>query len=669
MSWFPTFLNLWPAAIAAAIAIPALLILYFLKLRRREMAVSSTLLWKKAIQDLQVNAPFQKLRRNLLLLLQLLILALLTLALARPVSHYTQGAGKITVILIDRSASMGAMDAFGSEKHTRLDEAKKQAKSLIDSMTRHDSAMVIAFDESADIVAPFTTDAQRLRQAIDSIQQTDRKTRLKTAYKLAEAQSAFFPEQLRQNDKPTVFLYSDGRVLDANELTLHAELNYEKIGTDNLQNIAIVALDAKRNYERPTEVQVFARLANFGPDPVTGVDVVLTVDGQTRGTANDLVLLPDRWTEAQRQKAETEQHLVTKDSVDFPSIELLNSAVIKLEQMHKEGDALPCDDSALVVVPPPKNMTVLLVTDGNYFLEKSLNTMPSIKKPEVISPAKYEQGDIPAYDVIMFDRYATKRLPDAGNFVYFACVAPGLKLKVAQDHGKDVVIKDGLTVLDWKRDHPILRGLQLGRLYAAEGLKLDVPREAEVLVDGYKGPMVVLDREGRRTHLVVSFDVMQSNWPLKPSFPVFMYDALQFLALGSNMDVRQSYEPGATPKIPRTELLKMTPVPTEIRLSGPAESKVVQVPMTGDFVLPALDRTGLYTTDPPVPNFEKIAVNLLDEYESNLMTSDRKPGDPAGLPDAASGKTRLELWWWIVTCVALPLLFIEWWVYTRRVHM
>src|SRR5204862_6528644 len=110
MAWFPRFLNIWPAALAAAIAIPSLLILYFLKLRRREMAVSSTLLWKKAIQDLQVNAPFQKLRRNLLLLLQMLLLLLLLLALSRPVTHYTPGAGTLPVILLDRSASMGSRE-------------------------------------------------------------------------------------------------------------------------------------------------------------------------------------------------------------------------------------------------------------------------------------------------------------------------------------------------------------------------------------------------------------------------------------------------------------------------------------------------------------------------------------------------------------------------------
>src|SRR3989449_2400167 len=106
----PSFLNVLPAAIAAGIVVPSLLLLYFLKLRRREMAVSSTLLWKKAIQDLQVNAPFQKLRRNLLLMLQLALLLALCLALSRPVANYTPGAGRTSVILIDRSASMNTRD-------------------------------------------------------------------------------------------------------------------------------------------------------------------------------------------------------------------------------------------------------------------------------------------------------------------------------------------------------------------------------------------------------------------------------------------------------------------------------------------------------------------------------------------------------------------------------
>src|SRR5690242_18346362 len=114
MNQFPHFLN-WEYALGAtAIAVPALLILYFLKLRRREMVVASTILWRKAIQDLQVNAPFQRLRRNLLLLLQLLILLALLLAFSRPVTSYRPPPGAVSVILIDRSASMAAKDMNGS---------------------------------------------------------------------------------------------------------------------------------------------------------------------------------------------------------------------------------------------------------------------------------------------------------------------------------------------------------------------------------------------------------------------------------------------------------------------------------------------------------------------------------------------------------------------------
>jgi hypothetical protein len=74
-------------------------------------------------------------------------------------------------------------------------------------------------------------------------------------------------------------------------------------------------------------------------------------------------------------------------------------------------------------------------------------------------------------------------------------------------------------VLDWKRDHPILRGLSLQKLYASEAVKLDVPPESEILMDGVKGQLIVLHREGRSMHLLVTFDLMQSNWPLRRQFP------------------------------------------------------------------------------------------------------------------------------------------------------
>jgi hypothetical protein len=673
MSWIPRFDNWQAGLLAGALVIPTLLVLYFLKLRRKEMTVSSTFLWKKAIQDLQVNAPFQKLRKNLLLLLQLLLLIAILLSLARPVANYRPGAGKQTVILIDRSASMNAKDVDGK---SRLDEAKRRAKELVDSMKRGATGMVIAFDDSAETMQAQTTDTGALRQAIDRIQPTDRKSKLKLAYQLAEAQTNFNPDQYRPNTEPAdIRLYSDGRVLDATDLSVRGHLFFEKIGSDTTKNIAIVAINAKRNYERPAEVQVFARLANFGPEPAAA-PVQLSVDGEVIDVAGsktrNTFLLPDRWDASQRDawdKDHPDQPAV--DSVEF-QLQLTTGAVIKLEQMNKDGDALAVDDSAQLVIPPPKSLAVLLVTDGNYFLERAINSL-GLKKPDIIRPNIYETKDATQYDVVIFDRYKPTNLPAAGNFIYFLdgprAVLPDMNLKIAKGNdGRPIVLTD-VGILDWKRDHQILKDLALSRLYVAEAVKLDVPVQDEILMDGLKGPLVVLDHSGRSTNLVIAFDCLQSNWPLKVSFPIFLHNALQYLAVGGEMDVRQGFQPGATPTIPRANLQKIGD-PISIKLKGPGGSQTIRIPEAGDFVLPALNYTGLYETDPPVPQFEKLSVNLLDANESNLLPAETAPGDMnAPVEQMKTTRARLELWWWLIAVLALPLLMIEWWVYTRRVHL
>ncbi|MGA3067894.1 MAG: VWA domain-containing protein, partial [Tepidisphaeraceae bacterium] len=367
----PRLLNILPAAIAAATVIPLLVLLYFLKLRRREQAVPSTLLWKKSIQDLQVNAPFQKLRRNLLFLLQLLLLIALLLALARPVANYTPGAGPRTIILIDRSAPMSATDIPGNR--TRLDEAKRRAKDLVRTLSRDGAAMVIAFDDSAQTIEPFTSDIPALVNAIDSIQPNDRPTRLDSAYRLADAQAAFTSGySARNRQPPDVYLFSDGRAQDADKATIDGILHYEQIGTPTAANIAIVAMNAKRDYQIPTHVQVFARLANFGPDPVAGVQVQLSVDGMVRSVAS-VNLLPERFTDDQRTAA-IAAGFSPRDSIEFPELDLTGSAIVKVDQLNTENDCLSSDDSAIVVVPPPRILAVLLVTDGNFFLERGLES-------------------------------------------------------------------------------------------------------------------------------------------------------------------------------------------------------------------------------------------------------------------------------------------------------
>ena len=192
-----TFLTPLLAGIAAAIAVPSLIILYFLKLRRRDLEISTTLLWKKAIQDLQANAPFQKLRRNILLILQLIVLAGVLLALGQPQIKSQTLIGQKQLILIDRSASMSSLDEDDGKggKLSRLEAAKKAAIALVDSLREGslmgrgdaDEAMVIVFDVTAEVRQQFTGDKASLKRAIEAIEPSDSPTRIEEAMRLALA--------------------------------------------------------------------------------------------------------------------------------------------------------------------------------------------------------------------------------------------------------------------------------------------------------------------------------------------------------------------------------------------------------------------------------------------------------------------------------------------------
>src|SRR5436305_3614966 len=129
-------LPLWGWGLLALIP-PAILALYFLKLKRQPLEVPSTYLWSRAIEDLHVNSLWQRLRQSLLLFLQLLIVALLALTLLRPGWTGTKLEGERFVFLIDTSASMAASDAQPS----RLDQAKQQAIALIEQMKPDSAAM------------------------------------------------------------------------------------------------------------------------------------------------------------------------------------------------------------------------------------------------------------------------------------------------------------------------------------------------------------------------------------------------------------------------------------------------------------------------------------------------------------------------------------------------
>src|SRR5207249_56896 len=93
----------WWAGLLLLLIPLVVLLLYFLKLKRRPLAVPSTFLWKKSIEDLHVNSLLQWLRQNVLLLLQILTLLALIYSIMAFRFHGRTAEGKHYIMMIDRS--------------------------------------------------------------------------------------------------------------------------------------------------------------------------------------------------------------------------------------------------------------------------------------------------------------------------------------------------------------------------------------------------------------------------------------------------------------------------------------------------------------------------------------------------------------------------------------
>src|SRR5687767_6953142 len=160
--------------------------MYLLKLRRDEAVVPSTLLWHRLVADVEANAPWQKLRRSLLLLLQLLLVIALALLAARPFLERPAGLARDLVLIVDASASMGATDIVPN----RLESAKDAALAALRDLPAGGKVSVIAAGQTARVMASGTTDLGRVRQAIESIEVTATSGAMDDALALASALAA-----------------------------------------------------------------------------------------------------------------------------------------------------------------------------------------------------------------------------------------------------------------------------------------------------------------------------------------------------------------------------------------------------------------------------------------------------------------------------------------------
>jgi hypothetical protein len=610
-----------PFAFWFALSLPVVVVFYLLKRKRVLKLVSSTLLWQKFLAETQANAPFQKLRKNWLLILQLLVLALVVFALARPFFKGNARESRLRVVILDGSASMQATD----EKPSRFEKARSEALKWVDGLRDGEQMMILFAGATTEVKQSPTGDKAALRRALQSCRPSDASTRLADALKTAGA----FTFEKRGEETVTsgeIHLFSDGAALDLDDVAnKNLPLIYHRVGASG-NNVGIVRIDARANPENRNERAVFANVANYSTNTIT-TEVALLLDGRTV-EARPLTL-----------PATNTQLLIFTAPQSQDGVFTVRLAV---------QDDLPADNEANVVSLLPRSVKVLLVSRGNRFLEKALRSPPGV----ALSTAS-QLGEVGSeFDVIVLDDITPVQWPKVNTLAFHVANTNWFP---------DWSTVKTPAVVDWKNTHALLRFVSFDNVQIAESLAVKAPTWGLSLVDSPQTPLIIAGELGRQRLVWVAFDPLQSTWPLRVSFPIFIANAVDWLNPASASGERYLVQPGTAFRYAVPEAIARAELTTP-----DGKTRVLDIaPGARELVVGDTARQGTYRLKAGT-NEVAFCVNLMDSNESNITPREEiSIGKYATVSASTVKRANLELWRWIAVAGMAMLLF-EWWFYHKR---
>jgi len=487
-----------PGTVVAAVAVAAgaaIVALHFVRLRRREVPVPFAALWLGLAGTAASLRRSRRLRHWLALALALGIFAGLLIGAVDPHGARVDPTGRSWVILIDRSTSMSATDEPGS----RLEAARRRARALVASLAPADRALVASFAGEALAESAFEADSGTLDGAIGRVMATDEAADLPRAL-------AFAAAVLHGRPRPTVALISDGGFSpDAlRQAPPGIELRHLPVGRRG-ENVGILALGARRVPADPGVLDAGLTVQSFRTAPAQ-VPVEISSGGAVVERLT-LALAPGE-----------------RRSVALPD---LFAPGARIEARLAAPDDLAADDRAAAQVPPLPRRRVLRVGDADLYLDGALLSLgPAVTVDRLPGSAADRGLQVAAeYDLVIFDGVTPSRLPAAGRLLYFDPRGPASPL-AARGRLRDPV----LDPAGLRRDHALLRHVDLGDVNIAEAGRLTPAAGDTVLAGSFGAPLIVArERPGLRV-AVLAFDPRRSDLPLRPAFPLLIANALTWAA-------------------------------------------------------------------------------------------------------------------------------------------
>ncbi|MBS0264866.1 MAG: BatA and WFA domain-containing protein [Planctomycetes bacterium] len=624
MTWWPFIASQW--AWLFLLFIP-LIIFYFLKLKRPRHVIPSLALWRSVLNDQRVNSPFQKFKRNLLLLLQLLLLFCLVVAAMQPFFPSGADRAKYLPVLIDTSASMAAVDHGGK---SRLDLAKEEIRRLIDNLLPEQRLCLISVSSTARQLTDFTDNQRVLRDALEQVQVSQVSSRLDDALRMTQALARTFPIE-------TAVLYTDGNVPPEIDFELPFQLNYQKLDPAG-RNIGITAVNARRVNDR---WDVFVRIeGSKGESDTDETPINAEVILQTAG--RDPVSESISLTPGQSQR------------IVFP-IEGEGARRLEVQLKPLDFDALAMDNVASLDLPAGRPLAVYCATE----LESYRHALRGIKDV-LLYPSDDDDSKAASYDLVLTDSKTDLDL-EAETFIFIGVVPDDLSKLIRVDDAVGQVI-------DWQRNAPLLQHVLLTDLQLADRpVSLEGVRDRdfeelgyEILIQGRSGPLLVRKEAGERALYYFLFHTDHSTLPFRVGFPILVSNSVQLAQQRAGLSEVIANQTGILPP------LHLQPE-KEYQVQGP-DGNVSKVRSSVDGTLSGISAplNGRYSIRDGGTELASVGVSLLSVAESSLGTVDQLQFRELKVGAASTLlKSDRPIWHWFAV-VGFVLLLAEWWYFQRR---
>lgn len=473
-----------PNAFALLLFAAPVILVYILRMRRKSMEVSALFLWREVLKETRSFSVAIRMTRYLSLLINLVVIALIGFAAAGPIPDEKDEL----IIVLDNSPSMGMKEDGGT---TRLELAKRKAEAMVDGMTRFQSASLLT---CAGVAIGMTDDREKLLNAIRAIEID---YRYNSPWTTAEA---FAPSAGKK-----LVLISDFNTAHA----IPRGATCLAVGTAT-SNIGIIDAELVG-----TGKEKGIRYVVRGNGRAT-----LSVELNSKSVA-DIPLNPEVGKNYEGRLPLTEAGLTEEE------IEAGGVIVLRLE----EAGALDDDNGAYLLLPDERPARIALFYGGspNAFLVEGLKLLGKegeidYRRSWIVSAARQVEvaPRLPADVVRIYDRsFPSEKIQEGGVLIFHS--QPGaLPIK----SGKFLKTPPDIW---WNEKSPLTYQASPDALSIKEAAVIETESGAEPVISSGNSAIAVSGVKGGLRYIYVGFPLDESDFVLRPSFPLFLRNAVRWL--------------------------------------------------------------------------------------------------------------------------------------------